>query len=179
MSALSLAEASARVAAAFERYGCSKENAQSVASALGAAEADGLKGHGLLRVPTYLQMVRSGKIDGKARPSTTRPRHAVLAIDARYGFAYPAIDLAVSELPGLASEQGIAVASIYRSNHCGAAGLPCEVMARSGLVVLLFANTPSAIAPWGGGRRCSERIPSRLQLRSKAAIPRWWILRCR
>jgi (2R)-3-sulfolactate dehydrogenase (NADP+) len=150
MSALSLAETTVWVAAAFERYGCSKDNAQSVARALVAAEADGLKGHGLSRVPTYLQMVRSGKIDGKARPSTTRPRHAVLAIDAACGFAYPAIDLAVSELPELASEHGIAVASIYRSNHCGAAGLPCEVLARSGLVVLLFANTPSAIAPWGG-----------------------------
>jgi (2R)-3-sulfolactate dehydrogenase (NADP+) len=78
------------VAAAFERYGCSKENAQSVARGLVAAEADGLKGHGLSRVPTYLQMVRSGKIDGKARPSTTRPRRAVLAIDAACGFAYPA-----------------------------------------------------------------------------------------
>jgi (2R)-3-sulfolactate dehydrogenase (NADP+) len=55
-------------------------------------------------------------------------------------------------LPALASEQGIAVASIQRSNHCGAAGLPCEVLARRGLVVLLFANTPSAMAPWGGCR---------------------------
>jgi (2R)-3-sulfolactate dehydrogenase (NADP+) len=150
MSALSLAETTVWVATAFERYGCSKDNAQSVARALVAAEADGLKGHGLSRVPTYLQMVRSGKIDGKARPSMTRPRHAVLAIDAACGFAYPAIDLAVSELPQLASEQGIAVASIYHSNHCGAAGLPCEVLARSGLVVMLFANTPSAMAPWGG-----------------------------
>jgi (2R)-3-sulfolactate dehydrogenase (NADP+) len=58
----------------------------------------------------------------------------VLAIDAACGFAYPAIDLAVSELPELASEQGIAVASIYRSNHCGAAGLPCEVLAQSGFM---------------------------------------------
>jgi (2R)-3-sulfolactate dehydrogenase (NADP+) len=150
MSTLSFAETTAWVAAAFERYGCSKDNAQSVARALVAAEADGLQGHGLSRVPTYLQMVRSGKIDGKATPSTTRPRQAVLAIDAACGFAYPAIDLAVSELPELASEQGIAVASIYRSSHCGAAGLPCEVLAQSGLVALLFANAPSAMAPWGG-----------------------------
>jgi (2R)-3-sulfolactate dehydrogenase (NADP+) len=150
MSILSLEETTARVATAFERCGCSRENAQSVARALVAAEADGLKGHGLSRVPTYLQMVRSGKIDGKARPSSTRPRRAVLAIDAACGFAYSAIDLAVSALPDLASEQGIAVASIHRSNHCGAAGLPCEVLARSGLVALLFANAPSAMAPWGG-----------------------------
>jgi (2R)-3-sulfolactate dehydrogenase (NADP+) len=152
MSVLSLAEAIGCVAAVFERHGCSAQNALSVSRALVAAEADGLKGHGLSRVATYLQLLRSGKVDGAASPSSTRPRPAVLAVDAAFGFAYPAIDLAIAELPRLASEQGVAVASIYRSNHCGAAGLPCEALARRGLVVLLFANTPGAIAPWGGSQ---------------------------
>lgn len=150
MSSLLLADATEWVATAFMRHGCSADNAQSVARALVAAEADGLKGHGLSRVPTYLQMVKSSKIDGRARPSATRPRPAVLAIDAACGFAYPAIDLAVAELPKLASEQGIGIAPIGRSNHCGAAGLPCEALARKGFVALLFANTPGAMAPWGG-----------------------------
>jgi (2R)-3-sulfolactate dehydrogenase (NADP+) len=152
MTALSLGDAIERVAAIFVRNACGAENAQSVARALVAAEADGLKGHGLSRIPTYLQMVRSGKIDGAARPSATRPRPGVLAIDAAHGFAYPALDLAVAELPALALEQGIAAASIRRSNHCGETGLPCEALARNGLVALLFANTPGAIAPWGGRR---------------------------
>lgn len=150
MSAVSLDSVIDRVAATFVRAGCSAENAESVARALVTAEADGLKGHGLSRVPTYLAMVRSGKIDGKAKPSAARPRPSVLAIDAALGFAYPAIDLALAELPALAASQGIAVAAIGRSNHCGAAGLPCEALARKGLVALLFANTPSAMAPWGG-----------------------------
>lgn len=150
MSILSIGEAIEWVAAIFQRNGCSAGNAQSVARALVAAEADGLKGHGLSRIFTYLQMVRSGKIDGAARPSLARPRAGVLAIDAAHGFAYPAIDLAVSELPGLAAAQGIATASIRRSNHCGETGLPCEALARKGLVALLFANTPGAMAPWGG-----------------------------
>ena len=150
MSGLSLADLTERVAAAFVRKGCSVDNANAVARALVTAEGDGLKGHGLSRVPTYLAMVASGKIDGKARPTATRPRPGIFAIDAAHGFAYPAIDLAVSELPELAATQGIAVASIARSNHCGAAGLPCEALARKGLVALLFANTPSAMAPWGG-----------------------------
>lgn len=139
-----------RVAAAFIREGCTSLNADSVARALVMAEADGLKGHGLSRIPTYLAMVCSGKIDGRAQPSATHPRPGILAIDAANGFAYPAIDLAVSKLPTLAAAQGIVASPITRSNHCGAAGLPCEALARQGLVALLFANTPSAMAPWGG-----------------------------
>src|SRR3954453_17894899 len=152
MPTLSLVQAEGLVVRTLTRCRTSVDNAQSVARALVAAEADGLKGHGLSRIPTYLQMVRNGKIDGTARPSSIRSRPGVLAIDAANGFAYPAIDLAVAELPALAAAQGIATASIRRSNHCGETGLPCEALARKGLVALLFANTPGAMAPWGGRR---------------------------
>jgi (2R)-3-sulfolactate dehydrogenase (NADP+) len=152
MTALCFGDAVERVAAIFMRAGCSAGNARSVARALVTAEADGLGGHGLSRIPTYLEMVRSGKVDGAARPTASRPRPGVLAIDAAHGFAYPALDLAVAQLPALAAAQGIAAASIRRSNHAGETGLPCEVLARAGLVALLFANTPGAMAPWGGRR---------------------------
>lgn len=150
MSVVSLAELNRRVADVFAAYGCTRETSGSVARALVAAEADGLKGHGLSRVPTYLAMVRSGKIDGQAKPAVSHPRPGVLAVDAAKGFAYPALDLAIDELPALAAKQGIVAAAIGNSNHCGAAGLPCEALAKKGLVALLFANTPGAMAPWGG-----------------------------
>jgi (2R)-3-sulfolactate dehydrogenase (NADP+) len=152
MTMFSLAAARERVAAVFVAAGASDANAASVAAALVTAEADGLKGHGLSRVPTYLAMLKSGKIDGKAAPAASRPRPGVLAIDAANGFAYPAIDLAIAELPSLARAQGIVAAPIRRSNHCGSAGYHVERLARQGLVALLFANTPGAMAPWGGSK---------------------------
>ncbi|CAN7292369.1 Ldh family oxidoreductase [Bosea sp. LjRoot9] len=152
MTKLSFEAVETRLADLFAAAGASPANAASVAWALVMAEADGLKGHGLSRVPTYLAMLRSGKINGQAVPIARRPKPGVLAIDACHGFAYPAIDLAVIELPALAREQGVAVAPIRRSNHCGAAGLHVERLAEQGLVALLFANTPAAIAPWGGAK---------------------------
>lgn len=149
---LSLEQAEARVAELFAGAGASPANAASVAWALVMAEADGLKGHGLSRVPTYLAMLKAGKVDGKAVPIARQPKPGVLAIDAAHGFAYPAIDLAVIELPELARQQGIVAAPIRRSGHCGAAGLHVERLAEQGLVALLFANTPGAIAPWGGSK---------------------------
>lgn len=152
MTRLSLENAEARLTEIFAAAGASPANAASVAWALVMAEADGLKGHGLSRVPTYLAMLRSGKIDGQVVPKASRPKPGVLAIDAGNGFAYPAIDLAIAEIPDLAREQGIVAAPIRRSNHCGAAGLHVERLAEQGLVALLFANTPGAIAPWGGSK---------------------------
>jgi (2R)-3-sulfolactate dehydrogenase (NADP+) len=145
-----MAEAEERVARVFERGGASSGAARSVARALVGAEADGLKGHGLSRIPTYLAMLKSGKIDGAVVPHVTQPRPGVLAIDAACGFAYLAIDVAIERLPAIAKQQGIAAAAISRSNHAGACGRHVERLAEQGLVALFFANTPEAIAPWGG-----------------------------
>jgi (2R)-3-sulfolactate dehydrogenase (NADP+) len=149
---LSLEEARALVAAALRRCRTSPGNAASVARALVAAEADGLKGHGLVRVPSYAAQAKSGKVDGCATPVANRAAPGALAVDAANGFAYPALELAIAALPEIAREQGVAVAAIRRSHHCGAAGHPVEALARKGLVAMLFANTPAAIAPWGGAR---------------------------
>jgi len=147
---MALDKATAFVAREFGKRGASRSVALSVAKALVAAEADGLKGHGLQRIPTYLTMVKSGKARGDAKPVAARPRPGVLAIDAADGFAYPAIDLALRKLPAIARRQGIAAASIMRSNHCGVAGHHVEKLAEQGLVAILFANTPAAMAPAGG-----------------------------
>jgi (2R)-3-sulfolactate dehydrogenase (NADP+) len=149
---LSLEAAARFVTREFQKRGASRPVALSVARALVAAEADGLKGHGLQRVPTYLTMVKSGKAKGDAKPVATRPRPAVLVVDAAEGFAYPAIDLALKKLPTIAKKQGIAAASITRSNHCGVAGHHVEKLAEQGLVAMLFANTPAAMAPTGGNK---------------------------
>ncbi|MDB5644844.1 Ldh family oxidoreductase [Methylobacterium sp.] len=152
MPTLTLEQAHDLVAAALVRCGTAPVAADSTARALVGAEADGLKGHGLSRVPAYAAQVRTGKVVGEALVAMTRPRPGLLAVDAAHGFAYPALDAAVAHLPGIARAQGIAAAGIRRSHHCGGAGRPVEALAEQGLVAILFANTPAAMAPWGGAR---------------------------
>lgn len=150
MTAVPLDRARAWVAGIFARHGASDAAAASVARALVGAEAEGLKGHGLSRIPTYLAMLKAGKINGQAVPTAARVRAATLMVDAGDGFAYPAIDLALRHLPRVARDTGIAAAAIARSGHAGALGAHVEQLAEAGLVALFFANTPEAIAPAGG-----------------------------
>ncbi len=152
MPTLTLAEAGDLVVKTLVRCRTGAENAQSVARALVAAEADGLKGHGLSRVPMYAAQAKIGKVDGFAVPSVTRPKPGLVAVDAAHGFAFPAIEAAEAVLPATAREQGVAAAAIRRSHHCGAAGHPVERLAQAGLVSIMFVNTPSAMAPWGGSK---------------------------
>ena len=128
----------------------SEANALPTARALVAAEADGQRGHGLSRVPSYAAQTQSGKVDGHAEPIVEQPRSALLRIDANSGFAYPALDIACAKLPEIAESTGIAGASIYRSHHLGQAGAHAERLAAEGLVAIVFSNSPGAMPFWGG-----------------------------
>jgi (2R)-3-sulfolactate dehydrogenase (NADP+) len=152
MPTLSLLQAEGLVVRSLARCRTSIDNARCVARALVAAEADGLKGHGLSRLPMYAAQAKVRKVDGTFTPVASHPRPGLIAIDAGYGFAFPAIELAEAELLTAAKPQGLAAAAIRKSSHCGAAGHPVERLAEHGLVALMFVNTPGAMAPWGGSK---------------------------
>lgn len=128
----------------------SKENAKDVADALISAEIDGQPGHGLSRLPSYIEQLSSGKVDGNVNPTIVSSKGGVIRIDAKHGFAFPALSLAINELTNATKKYGIAAVSVSNSHHFGQAGRYVECLADSGLIGLMFGNTPKAIPPWGG-----------------------------
>ena len=147
---LGLADAESLATNILVRHDTSEANAEWVARALVAAEADGQKGHGLSRLPSYAAQAASGKVDGHAVPTVEQGASAALRIDAGNGFAFPALAMAVDRLTSLTAETGISAAGVHRSHHFGQAGYHVEQLAASGLLGLVFGNSPKAIAPWGG-----------------------------
>ena len=129
-----------------------RSNAERVAKALVAAEADGQKGHGASRVPSYAAQSHSGKVDGHAVPDVIRFSDSAAIIDARDGFAYPAIALAQQTLLDCLSASPLAAAVIRNSHHSGVIAHHVEPLARAGHVAISVGNGPQAIAPWGGNR---------------------------
>jgi (2R)-3-sulfolactate dehydrogenase (NADP+) len=148
---LSLAEAERLVTHALMANRTLENNARATAAALVAAEADGQTGHGLVRVPPYAAQAKAGKVDGFAVPAITG-KGAALRVDAKTGFAFPAINAAIIRLVPLAREMGIASAGIFASHHCGQAGHHVERLAQEGLIGFICSNTPSAMAFHGGMR---------------------------
>lgn len=149
---LHIDKAHALVVETLARCRTSDGNGRLVADALIAAELAGQAGHGMRRVPSYAGQALTGKVDGFAEARAEQTRRGALMIDAAHGFAYPALALAMEWLPGAARAQGVAVAGVRRSHHAGVTGWFVERLAGDGLVALMFANTPAAIAPWGGAR---------------------------
>lgn len=149
---LSLAAARDLSRRVLRTVGVSDANALAVAKALVAAEADGLASHGLSRLPAYADQAKAGKVSGTAIPVLSETGAAALRVDARDGFAFPAIAAGLARATEMARQVGTVGVAIANSHHFGAAGYHVEPLAEQGLVALAFGNSPAAIAPWGGAR---------------------------
>jgi delta1-piperideine-2-carboxylate reductase len=132
------------------RYGTSSSVAAQLARNCAAAEADGTKSHGVFRIPGYVSTLKSGWVDGHANPVIDDSAPGVIAVDARNGFAQPALALAAPRLVERARANGIAMASIRDSHHFGALWLDVEPFAEKGFIALSCVNAVARVVPHGG-----------------------------
>lgn len=130
--------------------GASQANAASVAQSTMRAERDGIRSHGLMYVPIYAEHVQCGKVDGQAISVVNQSRPSAITVDAKTGFAHPAIDAGWQALTQSARHNGIAAMTIYHSYNCGVLGHHAERLAEEGLIGLCFTHAPASIAPVGG-----------------------------
>ena len=147
---LPLSDVQELVAAALQRAGANPAMAHSTARALVLAESQGQGGHGLSRVAQYSSHLRNGRANGQAVPQVLRSKGATLVVDAQEGLAFAACELAVAESIAIARLQGVAVAGVVRSHHCGVVVDHLRAVAAAGMVGLGFANSPAAMPAAGG-----------------------------
>lgn len=148
-----------------------EKQARSVARALLAAEIDGRKGHGFSRVPSYAGQAISGKVDGMAEARVVKDLPGALTIDVRNGFFFPAFDMALPLAVKKARTNGISGVAFMQSHHCGVLGHHVERAAEAGMISMLVANSPEAMAPWGGNRRIYGTQPIAFGAPRKSGLP--------
>ena len=132
--------------------GASQLQATATARSIRDAEADGIRTVGLSYLPTYCDHVACGKVVGDAVPTVSQPRPGAVVVDAGLGFCHPAYEAGEAPLVAAARANGIAVLALIHSYSAGVLGWFVERLAREGLVALMFANSSSLMAPYGGRR---------------------------
>lgn len=129
--------------------GASPESAAPVASAMARAESNGNVVCGLFYLPIFCAQLRSGKVDGTSVPAVQR-RGGVVQVDARSGFAHPAIAAGLPFLIEAAREHGVAAMSVRNSTNCLALADHVMPLSDAGLIGLCMSNAPASVAPPGG-----------------------------
>lgn len=147
---LSPAQARKLIFKALTGAGTSEANASYFTEAILDTELSGLSGHGFYWLPYYCEHVQSGKVDGKARPSVRRISPSAFRVDARQGFAHPAIEKGFGRLIPAALKNGIAGLAVHNSYNAATLGYHTGYLAKHGLLAFGFTNSPAKIAPVGG-----------------------------
>jgi (2R)-3-sulfolactate dehydrogenase (NADP+) len=130
--------------------GTAKRNATYFTEAILDTELSGLTGHGFFWLQYYCQHVKSGKVDGKARPKVKMLSPVSVHVDANRGFAHPAIEAGFAKLVPAAKKFGVAAMAVQGSYSAATLGFHTGTLARQGLLAFGFTNAMPAMAPVGG-----------------------------
>ena len=129
--------------------GCDTANAEALADIICRAERDGSHSHGLFRVPGYVKALRSGKVDGKAKPTIKHLTPAVIQVDGHGCFAPLAQAVGLPALTEATEKIGIAALSLVGVHHFAALWPETEYLADRGFVGIACTAYMPAVAPAG------------------------------
>jgi len=126
------------------------ENASVVARCLVAADLRGVDTHGMNRIPSYMERIRQGVLDGSATPELKQVTPAVAQVDAHNGFGFVAADVGMAAAIESAKIYGIGMASVKSSNHFGMSAWVVQKALDANMMSLVFTNSSPALPAWGG-----------------------------
>ena len=129
--------------------GCDEETASILADLIMKAERDGSLSHGLFRLPAYVAGLKSGKINGKARPEIKKVSPSIIKVLGNNCLAPMVLNRSLPELVKAAKENGVAVLAITNSHHMAAMWPETETIAEAGLVAFACTSYKPAVAPAG------------------------------
>ncbi len=109
---LSLEDVRALTQDALLRAGATSSVAAALSQTLETAERDGRRAVGLSTLPSLIEHIRAGRVDPDVEPEATWTNSATLVIDARGGFAEPALDHCLSDLAEKVAQNGIGSVTI-------------------------------------------------------------------
>ena len=114
------------------------------------AERDGSHSHGLFRLPAYVASLKSGKVNGLAKPKVHKLSHSVIKLDANNGYAPLAHEIGLPELIKIAKITGVGILAIHRVHHMAALWPEVEALAEENLAGFSCTSYMPAVAPAGG-----------------------------
>jgi LDH2 family malate/lactate/ureidoglycolate dehydrogenase len=156
-------ELAAFAKALLEAAGATPENAAVVVDHLLEADTMGLKSHGVMRIPQYLDDIAAGGITPAGAPTVMRPMPGRAAFDGGKGFGQVVGIAMAEEAVRLARSAGVAFVTGRHMGHTGRIGAYAEAIARAGCLGIAVCSGPRSghfVAPFGGleGRLATNPI---------------------
>jgi uncharacterized oxidoreductase len=142
--------------AIFHAAGCQPAEAECIATHLVEANLVGHDSHGAIRIASYVQWLRAGKVLADRKIQVVFENDAIAVVDGQFGFGQTIGAQAMTLAIDKSNRHGVAVVALRNSGHLGRIGDWPLMAARAGKLSLHFVNTSGAgilVAPFGGINR--------------------------
>jgi uncharacterized oxidoreductase len=140
----------------FAAAGCHREEADRIGHYLTEANLVGHDSHGVIRVPSYIDWLKAGKVLANQNIRVDFENDVVAVVDGQYGFGQTIGEQATQYGIEKCGKHGVSVVALRNAGHLGRIGDWPLLAARFGLVSLHFVNTSGMgilVAPFGGTQR--------------------------
>ncbi|MCC7107287.1 MAG: Ldh family oxidoreductase [Chloroflexi bacterium] len=137
----------------FLACGATEENAAGVMRSLVDANLTGHDSHGVIRIPSYVADIKSGRLKPRASPELSSDSGATATVDGGRTFGQVGARFTASTARDRARQFGLAAVAMYNGHHTGRIGEWAELGAEDGLVTFVCCSTSGhthLVAPYGG-----------------------------
>jgi uncharacterized oxidoreductase len=136
----------------FAAASCSPHEAERIAHYLVEANLVGHDSHGVIRVASYVDWLRAGRVLANQSPTVVMETDSLAVLDGNFGFGQTIGEAAVKLGIEKARSQGVSVVALRNCGHLGRIGDWPTLAAEANLISLHFVNTSGAgnlVAPHG------------------------------
>jgi L-2-hydroxycarboxylate dehydrogenase (NAD+) len=146
--------------AVFEAVGATPEHSVITARRLLEADLRGRTGHGLIRIPLYVDRIQAGSVNLRPDIRVLNESPTSALVDGDNGLGQVVMTRAAELAIAKAEGAGMAWVGTVNSNHAGAAGIyPAMAVARGLISIYLAVGNANSMPPWGGNHKVLSTNP--------------------
>ena len=141
------------------REGVPEEEAEIIANSLVQADRRGVFSHGVVCLPRYAGLMRSGMMRTAESHEVTRRLGAVEVWDGKRSSGQVLGHQAMTRAMEMAKECGVGIVAVYHGNHFGAGAYYAMLAQAQGMIGIAASTGSPTMAPWGGMDKCLGNNP--------------------
>ncbi len=155
----------------FAACGMRAEDAALLAASLVHADLRGVHSHGTIRIPDYVKKMMGGGVDPVGQPFIVSGNAGAIVVDGGNTMGQIGGTLAMTAAIDAARRNGLALAVLRGSNHCGALDWYTLRAAEAGMIGIVGSNALPTMAPIGGIEKIVGMNPISIAMPGHAGPP--------
>lgn len=154
-----------------KKTGVEEAEADIIARSLIEADRRGVRSHGVVCLPRYVNLIRKGFMKAKMEYEVVRKTGAVEVWNGKRSNGQVLGDAAMKQAVELARTYGIGAVAVTHGNHFGAGAYYAQLAEKEGMIGIAMSTGNPTMAPWGGAEKAIGNNPVAVAVPTGGEVP--------